>query len=522
MSYRRKVVMTRATLHARLRGLQEGHNFDGSSLPSKVINILECPQILKEITNELSIFDCLNLTNTCRQLKNLRHQIWNINVHLHRFLKDPRQFRSIMAKHDALISGSDALQFLSRRRFKGSDLDVYIEKEAGVVEFASYLLNSEEYKFIPCRWQPSDCEQAIGSRIEDLRDFLADRRSRLPHDEERIEASSLYEMKAIDGVFTFRRKNVHEESYRQIQLIATRGPPLYAILNDFYMTNIFNFYTWKKAYSIFPYHTFLKSTSYFTKPCVTDKFSAGMEKYTKRGWDICDFEEYSVHPSNRDYGPKTRCEIQAYHDIRQSRRVGDKHTWCMDFDITGIEIPTDRPTDLLELTTFGMDMKQEWKTVFGWTLEEGGLGIKCTVITSTSLRQSLIVDNINISWKEFVLKMVKIHSKHDKDKTSLASSQQHQGTPQSSLEVAKLPERQYRDDDVRIWWDIHASIEKERSSELETQRQATAAEMADLKGHMELAGRELEYAKHQLLCTQNDLTRIEKRLNLALGDIQND
>lgn len=72
---------------------------------------------------------------------------WNINRSLGRFSRDPVQFRSMMAKCDALISGSFALQFFARTVWMDSDLDIYIESypEVKIKTFGEYLAAEEGY-----------------------------------------------------------------------------------------------------------------------------------------------------------------------------------------------------------------------------------------------------------------------------------------------------------------------------------------------------------------------------------------
>lgn len=71
---------------------------------------------------------------------------WNINRALHRCVADPARFRSEMARHNAIISGSFALQFLDRVIWDDSDLDVYVETEIGSKELGDYLSTFENYR----------------------------------------------------------------------------------------------------------------------------------------------------------------------------------------------------------------------------------------------------------------------------------------------------------------------------------------------------------------------------------------
>ena len=52
-----------------------------------------------------------------------------------------------MATHDALISGSFAIQFFERVNWNESDLDIFVEGETGAAEFEQYLCEREGYHF---------------------------------------------------------------------------------------------------------------------------------------------------------------------------------------------------------------------------------------------------------------------------------------------------------------------------------------------------------------------------------------
>lgn len=52
-----------------------------------------------------------------------------------------------MAAHDALISGSFAIQFFERVNWIESDLDIFVQDETGTWEFEQYLCEREGYRF---------------------------------------------------------------------------------------------------------------------------------------------------------------------------------------------------------------------------------------------------------------------------------------------------------------------------------------------------------------------------------------
>lgn len=91
--------------------------------------------IYRAIYSHLEIGDIVALTRTCKKLSDTYKRLlpleWKINEKLSYFLKDPHEFRSQMAEHEALISGSFAIQFFARKFWPDSDLDVFVEQGDG-------------------------------------------------------------------------------------------------------------------------------------------------------------------------------------------------------------------------------------------------------------------------------------------------------------------------------------------------------------------------------------------------------
>lgn len=53
-----------------------------------------------------------------------------------------------MGKHNALISGSFALQFFERVTWPKSDLDLFVEQGPGYESLCGYLVQMEKYKML--------------------------------------------------------------------------------------------------------------------------------------------------------------------------------------------------------------------------------------------------------------------------------------------------------------------------------------------------------------------------------------
>lgn len=107
--------------------------------------------IFDRICSYLPIASIIALTRTCRGLSGLYQSLlplqWNVDRLLSRFVRDPQFFRSQLGRHNALVSGSVALQLFERVLWKESDLDIFIERGDDAEAFAKYLTKEEGYKF---------------------------------------------------------------------------------------------------------------------------------------------------------------------------------------------------------------------------------------------------------------------------------------------------------------------------------------------------------------------------------------
>lgn len=113
--------------------------------------LLNLYPVFHGVTSLLPIRDIIALTRTCRGLsKTYQYMLpvqWNIDRTLQRFVNDPCEFRSQMGRHNALVSGSLALQFFERVVWNDSDMDVFITKGDGATEFSRYICRRENYLY---------------------------------------------------------------------------------------------------------------------------------------------------------------------------------------------------------------------------------------------------------------------------------------------------------------------------------------------------------------------------------------
>ncbi|EPS38477.1 hypothetical protein H072_7790 [Dactylellina haptotyla CBS 200.50] len=313
-----------------------------------LLNILSLsnPILYTAIFDYLEPQDTLRLLRTCKALYEFKYELWSINRSLRRFVDDPIAFRSLMARYNAIVSGSHALQFLARIKWPKSDLDLYVTEDGGIAAFASHLVAKEGYSYQAYSWQSADFETAYRNRVQEADAWVAKMSEQLdengqgwdPADDTASEAA-WYTLKEIVGVYNF----VHDTyPNRRVQLIATKVTPINGVLAGYYATHIFNFFTWNKAYSLFPYHTFSKNESFYTNS-LTKKSYEAVEKYYGRGYEF------------NEYGDYHKCIANC--PLRPHRRVADRYSWVLDLDTTGINSSDVAvPTSVIDMVSWGMKM----------------------------------------------------------------------------------------------------------------------------------------------------------------------
>ncbi|KAI4704627.1 hypothetical protein J4E81_001697 [Alternaria sp. BMP 2799] len=103
-------------------------------------------------------------------------------------------------------------------------------------------------------------------------------------------------------------------------------------------THELRFLTWNKAYTIFPYETFIKETCHF------------YESNDERLWDyVVDAQKVGCP----EYYWRTDGALNVAKDgpSRITRRIGDSRTWILDLDTAGVSLP-ETPDTILESSTF--------------------------------------------------------------------------------------------------------------------------------------------------------------------------
>ena len=174
------------------------------------------------------IFACLlpcsliRLALTCRAaylaVAEFKTRAFDINHHFSRYFSDPIAFRSLQARTNTLVSGSNALQFLDRTFYPESDLDLYTHPGHSF-EVAQFLVEAEGYDYTPRETQGQDWKVVID------RNWDGTQLRVLPS------STHAYPIPGIKAVWTFKKTGIDQDQESStVQIIEARSSPIECIL----------------------------------------------------------------------------------------------------------------------------------------------------------------------------------------------------------------------------------------------------------------------------------------------------
>lgn len=280
-----------------------------------VFVIFNSPQIYDLIFSCLSPPAIIFCSRTSRLLyrasKDFNRRSYNITNHLSHFFDNPSSFRNIQATTGAVISGSNAIQFLDRCFYDGSDLDIFVD-QFHALKVAKWLIKSEGYLYKPFRGQ--DVDIGISLMFTEIeRDVING--CLLQSDE--------YRGSGVSAIFEFLK-----EGDKKVQLITTAVSPIHCILS-FHTTCVMNFITFEGACSLYPNATFNNRETITVGP-VDKRVGRALAKYAIRGWTV-----YASNFADAD--------LRRVLFFDKRRHVLDRYSWFIPFDTTDI-VPRQRPT----------------------------------------------------------------------------------------------------------------------------------------------------------------------------------
>ncbi|KAK6519124.1 hypothetical protein TWF281_003813 [Arthrobotrys megalospora] len=276
------------------------------------------PILYTAIFGHLGVMDTVNLLAACHRIRALKKHVFNVNVLLRPFFKDPIEFRQLMADNDLIIGGSMALRLFSRESWSSSDVDIYTEYVDSISVVGAFL-EGEGYEFKPFFWQTEGLEESI-QRADRVKSILWGSRDVWGLLSEDGSHTDFYGIEQIKDIYAF----IHHKTNKKVELVLTRGSPFKLILS-YYSTYLMNFFSYRAAYSIFPSFTFREKMGFYVPPQtgLRPKTVKGILKYHDRGYSF-----YVVWPEGHGHENYTRV-----------RTVGDCDTWSIHFPIDGIKVP---------------------------------------------------------------------------------------------------------------------------------------------------------------------------------------
>ncbi|PPQ74440.1 hypothetical protein CVT26_001421 [Gymnopilus dilepis] len=239
--------------------------------------------ILLEIFNVIDIISLMTLSKCSKVLRRLficyAQAKWDPAKRYRRWFSDVLEFRRVLRRSGAVISGSFALQYFDRSFYAESDMDLFV-RIGGVGPLCEFI-RSQGYASIGHHQDYDECVAEGGAHI--------------------IKAAlniSSFEDPLL-GVYTFQKFVVRASGrvdVLQVQVVVVDTEPIEHILFDFHSTAVMNFLTADNAISVFPLSTFVHRVSYISKIRTesTRRTEAWISKYEARGFKVvgsCNSEE---------------------------------------------------------------------------------------------------------------------------------------------------------------------------------------------------------------------------------------
>ncbi|TDL16734.1 hypothetical protein BD410DRAFT_755116 [Rickenella mellea] len=301
------------------------------------------------------LFDCCSpasifcIGRTCKIARNAVQfyvkRTFDINDHLHRFVHNPIEFRSMLDRTGAIISGSNALQFLNRKTWPESDLDLYVYKP-NYKEVGRWLQDNAgfSYTYRPFHLQAQNFAETDADE-------------------------PMYENDTICGVFEFRSNEQQDGTHRIIQVIVALKSPMDSILK-FHSTVVMNVISARTAYSLYPRATFEESRALVCNPSM-DILHDAFRKYAARGYQI-------IANLSLDDVRSPVCSLRT-----STRWADDNMAWTLPLNMEGVV--TDRLSDNCPRLEFDPISMNGWEFVVS---QFGVASVICDCTYTSVLRYS--------------------------------------------------------------------------------------------------------------------------------------
>lgn len=210
-----------------------------------------------------------------------------------------------------------------------------------------------------------------------------------------------------------------------VKIIVTRNLPLQSVLRDSLFSLTANFFTWNKAYSLYPLSTFISHDAYLFRRTHLNKYILrNKESFENRGWK---FEHTQWPEANIAEG---------HHPMRRLRCVTDKFAWVIPFDTEGVNA-SQTPEYVVDCSIFSVDDREgpieELLGIYHYR-------VSAPEIASSVLRYRFICGSF--SWECFLRKILDYKVLEELHKLS------EDARPDNFQELVENPDRLHRRLDI--------------------------------------------------------------------------
>jgi len=266
--------------------------------------------------------DEARLSQVSRELSMTSKRFRDWDGFLANFFSDPKAFRSLQAKSNTIVTGDVVLDFFARtKKFLHTDPLLVLIIPYGFGANIDEFLENDGYTSL-----------SKGSHAR--------------HDQ--------YWPNVYDE-YVHSRRSTNDSNQAQVLLCIAPDSATLTFFADMTCdtTLSHNFVTWNKAYSFFPYQTFVRKEGYFLMPCINNarhhETGQQLRLLAAAGYKLKDLTWYSEQNES----------------LTRRRRFGDKHSWIIDLPINGIT-PSPVPDGVVASSAFRIgrrdsDEPQDWE-----------------------------------------------------------------------------------------------------------------------------------------------------------------
>ncbi|KAF2119560.1 hypothetical protein BDV96DRAFT_642578 [Lophiotrema nucula] len=316
-----------------------------SILIDLIINIDQYYPIPQRICHFLGIEDIIALTKTSRILLMLYRSLlktqWNINARLQRFFRDPVAFRNLQAQTGLLLNTVDAIKRDYSYAFSiqfDRETPVQLVDLTSIFFFDFFHRQASRYPGI----YRSEIVVREGSNAEAILKYLEDQGYVRVHSNGRVTPSAHGDdVAVVNQTLLTQAATLH---HPEIFVDEVTYSLITAQLKCLLFTRWGNFITWNKAYCVFPKHNVMKKESYLLQDPQSDENL--LRSHLLQEDDVAPM---ALH---WDYGYSWNERSADGYALTCPRRVGDRNSWIIELDTSGVSQPHGSFDAAVQLTGF--------------------------------------------------------------------------------------------------------------------------------------------------------------------------